>query len=113
MMSRRDLLSTMIVGSQLLCKIPSVFAKASQPRAKINFEVPSGACDCHVHIFDPQQFPFVPTRGYTPEPAAIAELRSLLDTLHMDRVVVVQPSVYGTDNKCTVDAIRKLGSRAR
>jgi len=31
----------------------------------------------------------------------------------MDRVVVVQPSVYGTDNACTLDAIRQLGSRAR
>jgi predicted TIM-barrel fold metal-dependent hydrolase len=40
-------------------------------------------------------------------------LRTLLDALHMDRVVVVQPSVYGTDNRCTVDAVRELGRRAR
>jgi predicted TIM-barrel fold metal-dependent hydrolase len=31
----------------------------------------------------------------------------------MQRVVVVHPSVYGTDNRCTVDAVRELGSRAR
>ena len=33
--------------------------------------------------------------------------------LHMDRVVIVHPSVYGTDNACTLDAIQQLGSRAR
>jgi predicted TIM-barrel fold metal-dependent hydrolase len=31
----------------------------------------------------------------------------------MDRVVIVQPSVYGTDNSCTLDGIRQLGARAR
>jgi predicted TIM-barrel fold metal-dependent hydrolase len=33
--------------------------------------------------------------------------------LKMERVVVVQPSVYGTDNTCTWDAVRSLGERAR
>jgi predicted TIM-barrel fold metal-dependent hydrolase len=66
-----------------------------------------------MHIFDPQQFPFVASRGYTPEVALIDELRAVHKALHMDRVVVVQPSVYGTDNRCTLDAVRKLGNSAR
>ena len=114
MMSRRDLLSAFMTGAAgLLWKARVLSAKASQPSTKINFDVPSGACDCHVHIFDPQQFPFVAGRGYTPEVALIDELLSVHKVLHMDHVVVVQPSVYGTDNRCTVDAIRKLGGRAR
>jgi predicted TIM-barrel fold metal-dependent hydrolase len=40
-------------------------------------------------------------------------MRTLHRALHMDRVVIVQPSVYGTDNSCTIDAIRQLGARAR
>ena len=52
-------------------------------------------------------------RVYTPEPASIEEMRALHRALHMDRVVIVQPSVYGTDNACTLDAVRQLGSRAR
>jgi len=40
-------------------------------------------------------------------------MRALHRSLHMDRVVIVQPSVYGTDNACTLDASRRLGSRAR
>src|SRR5262249_15997831 len=52
-------------------------------------------------------------RVYTPEAASVAEMRSLHRALHVDRVVVVQPSVYGTDNGCTLDAVKQLGSRAR
>ena len=89
-------------------------AKSSQPSTKVNFDVPAGACDCHVHIFgDPQRYPFFSGRVYTPETASVAELRALHRALHMDRVVLVQPSVYGTDNSCTLDAVKALGTRAR
>jgi predicted TIM-barrel fold metal-dependent hydrolase len=91
-----------------------LFAKAAQPITKIDFDVPAGACDCHIHIFgDPQRFPFSPARVYTPETASVDELRSLHAALRIERTVVVQPSVYGTDNRCTMDAIRRLGNRAR
>ncbi len=33
--------------------------------------------------------------------------------LGLDRVVIVHPSPYGTDNACTVDALRRIGRRAR
>jgi predicted TIM-barrel fold metal-dependent hydrolase len=91
-----------------------LLAKAAQPATKVTFDVPAGSCDCHVHIFgDPQRYPFFVGRVYTPEPASVAEVRTLHGALHIDRVVVVQPSVYGTDNACTLDAIRQIGSRAR
>jgi predicted TIM-barrel fold metal-dependent hydrolase len=92
----------------------SAFAKASQPATPVSFDVPPGACDCHTHIFgDPARYPFAPDRTYTPEPASIAEIRALHRALHTSRVVIVQPSVYGTDNACTLDALRQLGSSAR
>jgi predicted TIM-barrel fold metal-dependent hydrolase len=50
---------------------------------------------------------------YTPEPAPVEEMQALLRALRVDRVVIVQPSVYGTDNACTLDAVNQLGSRAR
>src|SRR5204863_449535 len=85
-----------------------------QPSTKVSFDVPSGACDCHVHIFgDPKRYPFFSGRVYTPEMATVEELRLHQTALHMDRVVIVQPSVYGTDNTCTLDSVRQLGSRAR
>ena len=80
----------------------------------INFRVPPGACDCHVHVFcDPRQFPFSPDRPYTPPPAPVEELRRVLRALHMDRVVIVSPAVYGASNDCTLDAIHRLGSAGR
>lgn len=88
-------------------------ASASQPSTPVNFAVPEGACDCHVHTFDPQHFPYSPSRPYTPEPASVDELRSLHRALHIGRVVVVQPTTYGTDNSGVLDAIKQLGARAR
>ena len=80
----------------------------------INFRVPAGACDCHVHVYgDTRRFPFAADRPYTPTPAPVARLRQLLAKLHMDRVVIVTPAVYGTNNDCTLDAIRQLGFQAR
>ena len=53
-------------------------------------------------------------RGYTPPPASADELAALLRALRLSRVVIVQPSVYGTDNSCTLDGMRRLGpARAR
>jgi predicted TIM-barrel fold metal-dependent hydrolase len=79
-----------------------------------SFAVPKGACDCHVHIFGPDKaFPFSPKRLYTPGPASLDDLRALHHALRIDRAVVVHPSPYGADNSCTVDAVRKLGVRAR
>jgi predicted TIM-barrel fold metal-dependent hydrolase len=114
--SRRQVLvgAAMAGAARLFRPADVLFAKAAQPATKVNFAVPPGACDSHVHIFgDPQRYPFVPGRGYTPETASVSELQALLEALHMDHVVVVQPSVYGTDNRCTADAVRQLGSRAR
>src|SRR5258706_9632600 len=104
----------MISRRELLIRTAAFVVTASQPRTKVNFDVPAGACDCHTHIFgDPRRFPMTPSRVYTPETAPVEEMRTLHRALHMDRVVIVQPSIYGTDNACTLDAIKQLGSRAR
>ncbi len=62
---------------------------------------------------DPAKFPFAEKRVYTPPQASIEQLLELQRDLRLDRVVVVQPSVYGSDNACTVDAVRRMGARAR
>ncbi len=74
-----------------------------------------GACDCHTHVFlAPERYPFAPGRRYTPTEASVAELQALLARLGLGRVVIVQPSVYGTDNTATLAGIREIGTdRAR
>jgi predicted TIM-barrel fold metal-dependent hydrolase len=54
-----------------------------------------------------------PARTYTPELARITEIKTLHRALKVDRVIIVQPTIYGTDNACTMDAVRRLGERAR
>src|SRR5262245_4757720 len=105
MLSRRDAIRrAAAAGAAAIAHRLRLEAAASQPATKVSFSVPSGACDCHTHVFgDVRAFPFAPGRTYTPEPASVAEMRSLHRALKMERVVVVQPSVYGTDNTCTVD----------
>jgi predicted TIM-barrel fold metal-dependent hydrolase len=115
MMSRRKvLLAAISTGAALVRPLETVLASASQPATPVSFQVPPGTCDCHVHIFgDPHRFPFSLSRTYTPEPASVEELQSLHRALHTDRVVIVNPSVYGTDNSCTLNALKRIGSSAR
>ncbi len=111
---RKVLLGSMAVGAAAILPAKFLAAGASQPSTPVNFAVPPNACDCHTHIFgDPRQFPWFSGRSYTPESASVAEMRALHRALHMDRVVIVNPSVYGADNSCTLDAMRQLGPRAR
>ncbi len=88
--------------------------RASQPSTSVNFEVPAGACDCHTHIHaDPAKFPFYPGRVYTPELASPEEMSALHQALHIERVVIVNPSVYGPDNSATLFGIKARGATAR
>jgi predicted TIM-barrel fold metal-dependent hydrolase len=79
----------------------------------VGFDVPERTCDCHVHVFDPGRFPFAGSRTYTPETATAAQLLAMHRALHIRRAVIVQPSVYGTDNSCTLDAMKQYGPEAR
>ena len=89
-------------------------AKAAQPATPVNFDVPAGACDCHTHIHgDPRTFPYFPGRVYTPETALPEEMAALHRALHIQRVVIVTPSVYGTDNSATLYGTAARGADAR
>ena len=92
----------------------TVRAKASQPATPVNFDVPAGSCDCHTHIHgDPAKFPFFSGRVYTPETALPDEMAALHKALKMQRVVIVTPSVYGTDNSATLYGMQARGADAR
>ena len=114
MLTRREILvGGVMAGVSGLIKGRVVSATASQPQTKVSFELPPRATDCAVHVYEPERFPYWEGRSYTPEPATLAELRRLLQTLKLERVVVVQATSYGTDNTCVVASIRELGNRAR
>ncbi|KYO51740.1 GntR family transcriptional regulator [Tistrella mobilis] len=95
-----------LIGENL---IPVCAPADPQPR-KPRFTPPPGACDCHAHIFGPEsRYPYTRHRTYTPPDALLPAYKHMLATLGIQRAVIVQPSVYGTDNRATLDAIRAGG----
>jgi predicted TIM-barrel fold metal-dependent hydrolase len=73
-------------------------------------KAPPLSCDCHFHIFGPyDRFPLDTGRRYTPPPALVPEYLAMADTLGPQRMVIVQPSPYGTDNRATLDAVETFG----
>lgn len=74
--------------------------------------LPADACDSHMHIFDPR-FAASPHWKRQPPRAEVAAYRLLQQRLGTSRTVVVNPSTYGTDNACTLDALAQLGEQAR
>jgi predicted TIM-barrel fold metal-dependent hydrolase len=111
MPTRREVL---ISGAALAALPESLLAKPSQPATRVNFEVPANACDCHTHIHgDTREFPMFAGRVYTPELALPEEMAQLHKALHMKRVVIVTPSIYGTDNSATLWGMKARGADAR
>jgi predicted TIM-barrel fold metal-dependent hydrolase len=113
MLTRRSMMLASIATGMIMNN-KTVLAKAAQPSTPVNFDIPAGACDCHTHIHgDPEKFPFFAGRVYTPELASPEEMSALHKALHIERVVIVTPSVYGPDNSATLFGIMARGATAR
>src|SRR5829696_1705921 len=79
-------------------------APSDLPRLK----APAGACDTHMHFYD-SRHPTAPTALMTPPDASVEDYREVQRRLGLSRTVVVQPTTYGTDNRCTLEGIAALG----
>ena len=95
-----ELILNQVILAQL-CQAPDPEIRSP----KIVF--PSGAVDCHAHVFGPAiQFPYAQGRIYTPPDATLESYQDLLKMLRVERAVLVQPSVYGTDNRAMLSALK-------
>jgi len=82
--------------------------------SKPTFVLPRNACDTHVHVYGPAaKFPLDPARTYDPPDAPIEQLEALYRLLGIDRAVLVQATVHGTDNRAMLDAIARAPQRYR
>jgi predicted TIM-barrel fold metal-dependent hydrolase len=98
-----------LTGASVIAALPLAAVSAKE-----NFAMAAGACDCHVHIVGPlTQYPMSAQRSYTPPEASVADLKALRQRLGISRNVLIQPSFYGTDNRCMLDALAALGDSAR
>lgn len=74
-------------------------------------EVPNG-WDCHVHLFDGSA-PTAPGAHYRPVPRRLEEIEALAAAHGIGHLVLVQPSVYGTDNRLLLQGLRDGKGRHR
>ncbi len=83
-------------------------SEARVPRLK----APPGACDTHMHVYE-DRFPLVPTAKFKPPHAPTRDYLAMRQRLGIARTIVVQPSGYGFDNTCTLEAMQAMGDSAR
>ena len=77
-----------------------------------DFRSPQGGCDAHFHVFGPpERYPYGTELRYAPPLAPLADVLALAGKLGLSRFVLVQPSAYGRDNRCMLDAMREVGAK--
>lgn len=86
--------------------------RAATSNTRPCFTVPTGACDAHFHVFEPG-FPHVPDPLYTFPDGTLAQYLDMAAVLGIERMVLVQPTFYGTDNSLLLAAMRRAGPRCR
>jgi D-galactarolactone isomerase len=73
---------------------------------------PPGACDTHMHIYE-DRFKLAPNATFKPPHSPVGDYLAMRGRLGIERTVVVQPSGYGFDNTCTLEAMAAMGPSAR
>jgi len=72
------------------------------------------SCDCHFHVFGPaERYAYTSDLRYVPPAAPLSAYRALAHRLGIERMVFVQPSAYGRDNSCLLDAMHEVGAPCR
>lgn len=72
------------------------------------------SCDTHFHVFGPaERYPYSSDLRYKPPFAPLEDYLRMARHLGIERMVFVQPSAYGRDNSCMLDAMRQVGARCR
>ena len=81
---------------------------------KPRIPVPPGATDTHFHLFgDASRYVMVDEREYTPPAITPAMARHLFQTIGIERAVVIQPSIYGEDNRAQLEGAKEVGIPVR
>ncbi len=81
---------------------------------KPKLTLPPLACDTHAHILGPiAHHAYSPARVYTPPDCLLSDYQKMLAALGVARAVLVQPSVYGSDNTVMLAALHAAGSTFR
>ncbi len=92
--------------------LPTSPMRAAETNTKPRFAVPRHACDAHFHVFEPG-YPHVKDPLYTFPDGSVDQYLRMTEWLGIERMVLVQPTFYGTDNSLLVETLRRIGPRCR
>jgi predicted TIM-barrel fold metal-dependent hydrolase len=112
--TRREILK-IVPGAALAAQARPAFAQAvkwSAGSERPKLKAPANATDCHHHIYD-ARYPVDPRATLRPADALVDDYRALQRRIGTTRNVLVQPSTYGTDNRCHLEALKAFGPTAR
>src|SRR6478609_5108354 len=113
--TRRQMLATATgaaAGVLVRSKRADAQVKYSVGTEKPKLQAPPNATDCHHHVYD-AKFPVDPTATLRPGDALVDDYRALQKRIGTTRNVLVQPSTYGIDNRCHLEALAAFGPTAR
>ncbi|GKZ69722.1 hypothetical protein AnigIFM50267_004943 [Aspergillus niger] len=75
----------------------------------LKYRIPRGTWDTHMHVVEPERFPVSANAVYQPPEHTVEDAMNFESTLGIEKIVLVQPSIYGTDNSCLLEALKILG----
>jgi predicted TIM-barrel fold metal-dependent hydrolase len=70
--------------------------------------MPADSWDCHMHVTSPE-YPLAANAAYIPSLHNLHHAMKFESTIGISNIVLVQPSIYGDDNSCLLDALRAIG----
>lgn len=76
----------------------------------ISSRVPADAWDSHMHVTSPE-YPLATNAAYKPSLHSLEHAMKFEDTIKVPNIVLVQPSIYGNDNSCLLDALKSIGPK--
>jgi predicted TIM-barrel fold metal-dependent hydrolase len=89
---------------------PQPFSNTSKPKIIL----PKNATDCHCHLFDDfVKYPMSKNPAYLPPSVFIADYLKVINTIGIERAVIVHANVYGLDNSLALDVIASAPDRFR
>ena len=92
-------------------QLSSQHGPSAESISKLAAGIPAGTWDTHMHVVDPKAFPLSKDAVYEPSPHTIDDAQKFLSALNISKMVIVQPSIYGNDNSCTLDGLKRLGTK--
>ncbi|MTW19162.1 amidohydrolase family protein [Rhodoplanes serenus] len=112
--TRREIVALIVGGAALSAGTLPASAEEARTAGPTTptFKAPPLTCDTHFHIYDSKYRPD-PKASLIPPDALLEDYAKLRARLGIERSVIVQPSTYGTDNSCMLDALSRLGGAAR